>query len=73
MKTQYYVASSLDGFIADDDQGVGWLDASGEPDADGYAAFIGAVGALTMGSTTYRWVAAHIERERAAGNDAAWP
>jgi dihydrofolate reductase len=73
MKTQYYVASSLDGFIADEDLGVDWLDASGEPDTGNYEEFIGAVGALTMGSTTYRWVAAHLERERASGNEAAWP
>ncbi len=73
MKTQYYAASSLDGFVADDNHGLDWLNASGEGDAEGHAAFFGAVGALTMGSATYLWVAAHLERDRAAGNEAAWP
>ncbi len=73
MKTQYYVASTLDGFIADENHGIDWLDASGEGDPNDYVTFIAAVGALTMGSGTYRWVAAHLERERAAGNEAAWP
>jgi dihydrofolate reductase len=73
MKTQYYVASTLDGFIADENGGIGWLDACGDPEGSDYETFIGAVGALAMGSATYRWVAAHLEREHASGREAAWP
>lgn len=50
----YYVAVSLDGFIATPDGGVGWLapfEASGED--YGYAAFLSSVDALLLGSRTY--------------------
>lgn len=73
MKTQYYVASSLDGFIADADQRIDWLDASGDPETGIYEEFIAAVGALAMGSGTYEWVAAYLERAAASGDEAAWP
>ena len=48
----YYVAASLDGFIADSAGEVGWL---GEVDADdyGYAEFYGGVEAVVMGRRTY--------------------
>lgn len=59
--TQYYTATTLDGFIADPDDSLEWL-FSREQDRDGplnYAAFIAEVGALAMGSTTYEWVIEH--------------
>jgi dihydrofolate reductase len=59
--TQYYTATTLDGFIADPNDSLEWL-FSGEQDHDGplnYAAFIAQVGALAMGSTTYEWVIDH--------------
>jgi len=56
--TQYYTASSIDGFIADPDNSLSWLltrdiDPAG-PQA--YEAFIADIGALCMGATTYQWV-----------------
>lgn len=48
----YYVASSLDGFIADSAGGVDWLPA-GEPNDYGYAEFYAGVEALVMGRRTY--------------------
>ncbi len=48
----YYVAASLDGFIADATGGVDWLPA-GEPDDYGYAEFYGGVEAMVMGRRTY--------------------
>lgn len=52
----YYVASSLDGFIADEDGGVDWLPDPG-PDTDfGYARFLETVDALLMGRRTYEQV-----------------
>jgi dihydrofolate reductase len=59
--TQYYTATTLDGFIADPNDSLEWL-FSREQDHDGplnYAAFIAEVGALAMGSTTYEWVIEH--------------
>ncbi|MDE2788336.1 MAG: dihydrofolate reductase family protein [Chloroflexota bacterium] len=48
----YYVAASLDGFIADSAGGVGWLP-DGEADDYGYAEFYAGVEALVMGRRTY--------------------
>jgi dihydrofolate reductase len=72
MATQYFTASSVDGFIADPDHSLSWL-LSREVDADGpmsYARFIQSVGALVMGATTYRWILEHD-----VGDDQAqsWP
>lgn len=58
MKTQYYTASSLDGFIADSENSLDWLLQFGEP-AESYPPFIKDVGAIVMGSTTYEWMLAH--------------
>jgi dihydrofolate reductase len=59
MTTQYYTASSLDGFIADPDNSLDWLFQFGEADSTSYPAFIQQVGAIAMGSTTYEWVLNH--------------
>ena len=64
MKTQYYTASSIDGFIADADNSLEWLFKVPESDGDGpmkdeYPQFIADVGAMAMGSTTYEWIANH--------------
>ncbi len=59
-KTQYYTASSLDGFLADADNNLDWLFQFGEgPPPTDYEEFIDAVGALAMGSTTYEWILRH--------------
>lgn len=59
MKTQYYTASSVDGFIADRDNSLDWLFQFGEPEEGDYSEFIRDVGALAMGSTTYEWILDH--------------
>ena len=59
MKTQYYTASSLDGFIADRQNSLEWLFPLGDIESTGYPAFIREVGALAMGSTTYEWMLRH--------------
>jgi dihydrofolate reductase len=57
MKTQYYTASSLDGFIAAPGHNLDWLMQFGEPEGGGsYAEFIRDVGAIAMGSSTYEWI-----------------
>jgi dihydrofolate reductase len=72
MPTQYFTASSIDGFIADPDNSLSWLlsrdvDASGPM---GYERFIESVGALVMGATTYEWVLAH---EAGEDGKVSWP
>jgi dihydrofolate reductase len=61
--TQYYTATSLDGFIADPSNSLDWLftrarDAGGPLDYDD---FIREVGAIAMGATTYEWVLDHTQ------------
>lgn len=57
---QYYVASSVDGFIADADDGIDWLLQFGfEAFQERYDAFLADVGAVVMGSGTY----AYLRRE----------
>jgi len=60
-KTQYYTATSIDGFIADAANSLDWLfeTAEGEEHEDRFARFFAEVGAMAMGATTYEWVVAH--------------
>lgn len=60
MKTQYYTATSLDGFIAGPGDSLEWLDALGDPSDTSYPTFIRDVGALAMGSATYEWMLRHV-------------
>ena len=60
--TQYYTATSLDGYIADADNSLGLAALSRARRGtvrSNYADFIANVGAMAMGSTTYEWVIAH--------------
>ena len=61
-KTVYYTATTLDGYIADPADSLDWLFVQ-DIDANGpmnYDAFIGGVGAVVMGATTYEWIRARI-------------
>lgn len=60
MKTQYYTATSLDGFIATADDSIEWLFPLGALAETNYPAFIRDVGALAMGSATYQWMLRHV-------------
>ncbi|MDF1605711.1 dihydrofolate reductase family protein [Nocardioides sp. YIM 152315] len=67
MRTTYYTATTLDGFLADEHDSLDWL-LSQPNDDDGplnYGEFIEDIGAIAMGATTYEWVLAH--------EDGAWP
>jgi Dihydrofolate reductase len=57
MKTIYYGATSLNGFIADENNSLDWLFqfSTGEVPPT-YANFIKDVGAIAMGSHTYEWI-----------------
>ena len=69
--TQYYTATTLDGFIADPDNSLEWLFTRKRED-DGplnYDEFIADVGAMAMGSTTDEWV---LDHEFADKDPADW-
>jgi dihydrofolate reductase len=59
MKTQYYTACSLDGFIATEDHSLEWLFPLADINQTSYPAFIKEVGAIAMGSSTYEWLLRH--------------
>lgn len=78
-RTHFYTATTLDGFIADEQDSLEWL-LSQEHEEGGpldYATFIEGIGALAMGATTYEWVRAHLESggggEPGGGDPGAWP
>lgn len=58
MKTVYYTASSLDGFIVDTEDSLDWLISRNidQQGPFGYDEFIKTIGALAMGSSTYEWI-----------------
>jgi dihydrofolate reductase len=65
-KTQYFAATSIDGFIADEDSSLDWLfqaekgtDGTGEWSGQHYREFFDQVGAMAMGATTYEWILRH--------------
>ena len=72
MKTQYYTASSLDGFIATEDDSLEWLLPLADLNDSSYPESIAEVGALAMGSSTYEWILRH-SNEVTAETGSPWP
>jgi dihydrofolate reductase len=84
-KTQYYTATTIDGYIADQSNSLDWLfevpseGHTAAPDAGGsdadeaggnpFKAFFTDVGAFAMGATTYQWV---LDHEDLLDNPARW-
>lgn len=72
-RTQYYTATSLDGFIADQHNSLDWLfeaDRGGGSDSqDRFGEFFSEVGAMAMGATTYEWI---LEHEHVLDDPAKW-
>ena len=70
--TQYYTATSLDGYIADENNSLDWLfevDRDADAGEQSFAAFLSDVGAMAMGATTYEWV---LEHEKLLEDPAKW-
>lgn len=72
-RTQYYTATSLDGFVATLDHSLDWLvrvrgDTSGPLNYDD---FIAKVGAVTMGAKTYQWILKEFGGDSLS--EASWP
>ena len=55
-KTQYYTATSVDGYTADLDNSLDWLFEVDEGTDNPFGAFFAGVGAFAMGASTYEWV-----------------
>lgn len=72
MKTQYYTATSLDGFLATEDDSLEWLFPLGDINDSSYPEFISRVGALAMGSSTYEWIVRNADAVKAE-TGSAWP
>jgi dihydrofolate reductase len=71
VRTHYYTATSIDGYIADEHHSLGWLfQFSQDPASERrYASFEAGIGAIVMGSTTYEW----ILREEIRDDPSRWP
>lgn len=76
MKSLYYTATSIDGFIADPADGLEWLLQFGGQDeqeaSNDYQEFIAGIGVLAMGSATYEWILRHLV-EPGEGQPGSWP
>ncbi len=75
-KATFYTATTLDGYIADENDSLEWLFVQ-DNDGDGplnYDDFISGIGAIVMGRTTYEWIGAHNERtgEKWAYSQPSW-
>lgn len=68
----FNTASTLNGFLADDQDSLDWLFAvpGAEAAEAGMADFMTSVGVLVMGSTTYEWL---VDHERLLEHPEAWP
>ncbi|GAB2448980.1 dihydrofolate reductase family protein [Nocardioides hungaricus] len=64
MRTTYFTATTLDGFIADEHDSLEWLFKQDVRDegALSYADFIKDIGAMAMGATTYQWLIDHLAK-----------
>lgn len=69
-RTVYATATTLDGYLADDQDSLDWL-LTQDVDGDGplnNAQLLAGVGAIVMGATTYTWVVDHLR-----AGDGDWP
>jgi dihydrofolate reductase len=66
----YYTATTVNGFIADQENSLSWLfEVEGaDPDA-ALGAFLGDIGLQVMGSTTYQWL---VEHENVVAEPQKW-
>jgi dihydrofolate reductase len=67
----YNTATTLNGFLADDENSLSWLfvvPGANEAEHD-FSRFLSGIGALVMGSTTYEWI---IDHENLGGNPEKW-
>lgn len=61
MQTIYFAAASLDGYIADEKDSLGWLFKNGPTDISFIDEFVNTVGVIAMGSSTYQWLLDNVK------------
>lgn len=68
----FYTATTLNGFLADDDDSLDWLFAApgGEGGDSDFMGFLSGIGVLVQGSSTYEWVLRH---EQLVEHPEKWP
>jgi dihydrofolate reductase len=74
-RTQYFTATSVDGYIADTDNSLEWLfevPRNGGSGNEGFGGFFADVGAMAMGATTYEWVFAHERLDESPEKWGGW-
>lgn len=71
-RTIYLTASTLNGFLADENDSLAWLFAvpGGDSGGESFDRFLDGVGVLVQGSSTYAWVLAH---EDLVAHPEKWP
>ena len=73
-RTVYYTATSIDGYIADENNSLDWLfqvssEGADADHAEEFAAFFAGIGAFASGATTYEWILNH---EKALDQPEKW-
>jgi dihydrofolate reductase len=60
----FYTATTLDGYLADEHDSLDWLFVQDQDESGpmNYKDFIGGMGAMVMGATTYEWLVAHLAK-----------
>ncbi len=66
----YSTATSLTGYIADEEGSLAWLFAVDDASRPDHEAFLAGIGALVQGSTTYEWV---LREEDLVAHPERWP
>lgn len=66
MKTIYFTAATLDGYIADKNDSLAWLFKNGPTDIAFIDEFLETVGSIAMGASTYQWLLDNLK-------DQPWP
>lgn len=68
----FYTATTLNGYLADDEDSLDWLFAvpGGEGGDSDFREFLGGIGVLVQGSSTYEWV---VRQEDLLAHPEKWP
>ncbi len=69
-RTTYYTATTLDGYLADENDSLDWLFVQDQDEKGplNYEEFIARIGSIVMGATTYEWILRHN-----AESGESWP